>query len=92
MVVSGNTVYIACGSLLAVDVSDPANPEQIYSNTGIFARDLALSGSFMFIAAWDEGLRVFEISDPAAPVDIAAYDIPGSAVGIEILGNYAYVA
>ncbi len=38
------------------------------------------------------GLRVIDVSDPAAPVEIGAVDTPGSAEAVEVVGEIAYVA
>ncbi|MBK8129378.1 MAG: hypothetical protein IPK53_10820 [bacterium] len=38
------------------------------------------------------GLRIVNVSDPTAPAEAGFYDTPGSARGVAVAGNYAYVA
>ncbi len=38
------------------------------------------------------GLRIIDVSNPAAPVELGALDTPGFAMGIEVVGGLAYVA
>jgi len=60
-----------------IDVSDLANPTQvaIFTN-GNSARDhnLFTRGSRIFEANYRSGLRVFDASDPLAPVEVAWFD------------------
>ena len=38
------------------------------------------------------GLRIINITNPAAPTLAGFYDTPGYAYGVAVSGNYAYVA
>ncbi|WP_353738114.1 Calx-beta domain-containing protein [Microcystis sp. M038S2] len=40
----------------------------------------------------DSGLQIIDISNPAAPTFKGNYDTSGYAYGVQIVGNYAYVA
>jgi hypothetical protein len=51
-----------------------------------------VAGSYAYVADYDEGLRVIDISDPAAPVEIAVVNTPGYVLGVAVAGGYAYVA
>jgi len=46
----------------------PAGPD------GLFASDVALSGNHAFVAAWRDGVRIYDVTNRAAPVEIAAVD------------------
>jgi hypothetical protein len=37
-------------------------------------------------------LRVVDVSDPTAPVEVGSYNTPGEARGVAVVGQYAYVA
>jgi hypothetical protein len=37
-------------------------------------------------------LQVIDVSDPANPQRVGGYDTSGSARGVAVSGNYAYVA
>ncbi len=38
------------------------------------------------------GLRIINVSNPAAPSEVGSYDTPGDAWGVAVAGAYAYVA
>ncbi|MFH1958338.1 MAG: lamin tail domain-containing protein [bacterium] len=92
--VSGNYAYVAAEGLLSiVDISDPANPEQVsYYDTPGSAYGVSVSGNYAYVADGSSGLRVIDISNPASPSETGYYDTPGFAYGVFVSGNYAYVA
>jgi hypothetical protein len=60
-----------------------------------------VAGNFAYVAVvWDyghlgdyySGLRVVNITNPAAPSEVAFYDTPSDAKGVAVAGNYALVA
>ena len=51
-----------------------------------------MAGTYAYVADYGSGLRVIDVSNPAAPVEIGFYDTPGSASGVAVAGAYAYVA
>jgi hypothetical protein len=53
---------------------------------------VAVSGSYAYVADWDAGLRVVDVSDLAHPQEEGFYDTPGSAWSVAVSGSYAYVA
>ncbi|MFB3881611.1 MAG: S-layer homology domain-containing protein [Armatimonadota bacterium] len=53
--------------------------------------DVAVQGSYAYVAA-EGAVSVLDITTPAHPVQVAVVDTPGSAEGIAVSGNYAYVA
>jgi hypothetical protein len=53
---------------------------------------VAVSGHYAYVADWDAGLQVIDVSDPANPRRVGGYDTPGYALGVAVSGNYAYVA
>ena len=61
-------------------------------SSGGRSMDIAVAGDYAFIADWTYGLRVRDISDPAAPAVFASEDALGVARGIDIAGDYAFVA
>ena len=38
---------------------------------------MAVAGSYAYVADWDGGLRIINVANPAAPVEVGAYDTPG---------------
>jgi len=55
------------------------------------ARGVAVSGSRAYVADGEEGLRVIDIGNPSAPVEVGFVDTPG-AEDVAVSGGYAYVA
>ena len=54
--------------------------------------DVAVAGSYAYVADWFGGLRVINVANPAAPIEVGFYDTPGNASGVAVAGSYAYVA
>ena len=53
---------------------------------------MAVAGSYAYVADGKSGLRVINVANPAAPVEVGSYDTPGYADGVAVAGSYAYVA
>ena len=53
---------------------------------------MALSGDYVYIATGETGLRIFNVTEPTAPVEVDFYDTPGFAQGVAVVGEYAYIA
>jgi hypothetical protein len=89
----GDTYLYAAanGGLYALDVSDPDNVTIVGSSGSRFdyAVGMALSGNYAYTTFQE--LRVFDISNPAAPnqVGMLEYKGPGKTA---VQGNYAYIA
>jgi len=86
-------------NLMVLNVSDPTNPTLM--NTGLSswggynATDIKVAGNLCYVLSgyWSDGqLRVWDVSDPTMPVDTAYLSLPGDARGLDLYGNYAYVA
>ena len=90
----GNYAYVAAqGALIIFDISNPSNPVQVgFYDTPGSAEGVAVSGSYAYVADWDQGLRVIDISDPENPVEVGSRVTPGTAYGVDVSGSYAYVA
>ncbi|MDH5720146.1 MAG: Ig-like domain-containing protein [Spirochaetia bacterium] len=59
------------------------------------ARDVVIIGDYAYVAdagAVNYGLRVINISNPAAPFLAASYNTISSPLGVAVSGNHAYVA
>jgi len=88
--------------LQIIDISNRANPILVarYNVSG-YAAAVAVSGNYAYVAGgiWDnasqtnsDGLQIVDISDPVNPHRIAGHDTSGSASGVSVLNNYAYVS
>ena len=95
--IQGNYAYIGVEPGLAIlDVSDPAHPA-VVGQTGVpggigDAYDVAVAGNYAYVADGWGGLRIINVTDPAAPTRAGSYNTPRNANGVAVAGNYAYVA
>jgi hypothetical protein len=71
--------------------TDP--PEQIgYCPTPGQARDVAIAGSYAYVADGPWGVQVMDISDPSQPEIIGDHGTAGTCRCIAVAGGHAYVA
>jgi hypothetical protein len=99
--------YVADGGLLEtglriVDISDPVHPKeasflplQIQTADDVLparAEGVAVANGYVYLAAGTAGLRVVDVSKPAAPAEVGFYDTPGRADNLTVAGHYAYLA
>ncbi len=92
VVIDGMTAYIASG-LAGLQVID-LNTETVISginNLGI-ADDIAFRDDVVFMTRRGAGLHSVDVSDPANPVALDREDTPFSAVKVELVGNFAFIA
>jgi hypothetical protein len=64
-------------------------------DTSYTAVEIELVGDLAYVAAASAGLRIIDISNPAAPVEVGAFDFPGGgneAFDVAVEGGLAYVA
>ena len=85
-------VHVAAVSLIASAAAADC-PEFVGSvDTPGYARAVAVSGGYAYVADYQSGLRVIDVSTPSTPVEVAFVDTPDHAQGVAISGGYAYVA
>jgi hypothetical protein len=53
---------------------------------------LHVVGRYAYVAAYEEGLGVIDVLNPANPVLVGAIDTPQLAQSVQVSGNYAYVS
>jgi hypothetical protein len=53
---------------------------------------VAVAGSYAYVADYDGGLRVIDVSNPADPQERGHCATPDWAYGVAVAGSYAYVA
>ncbi len=56
------------------------------------ARDVEIVGGLAYVADGPSGLRVIDVSDPAAPFEVGALDTLLRAMDVEVVDGVAYVA
>ncbi len=86
----GGTAY----GLFVVDISDTSNPRHVSFvpfDTG-WNGGIAVQGNYAFVATYEGGLLIIDVSNPLNPIKISRYRAPGSASGVSVRGNYAHIA
>ncbi len=103
--IDGNYAYLPLFSLnwylnkrdsagvLIVDISDPLNAHEVgfISLSQYQVQDVRASGNYAYVACWDSGLVVVDISDLAAPRIVTTYKPQGPISKLAISGNYLYL-
>jgi len=97
---AGNVLYVASiddtvnvKELVAVDVSAPGAPVRIGSLAlQFYPRALANAGDSLLAAGGNDGLFVFDVSNPAAPVLAANLDLGAEVREVDADRDLAYVA
>ena len=92
--VAGDYTYIGQGQdLVVLDISNPASPTELGRlSTAGFVRDVAVSGSYAYVADDTNGLVIVNVDNKATPTLAGSYDTAGGVHGVAVSGNYAYVA
>lgn len=93
----GNYVYIANstsnpgGGIQVIDVSDPANPHEVFTYPG-YADWIAGNGAVVAFTGGNNPCTILNISNPVEPVLASTYLLPISTIDVAVSGNYAYSA
>jgi hypothetical protein len=77
--------------LVVLDVSEET-PETIWVQPNGRAGGLCLKGNLAFVAAFEDGLQVFELSDSDAPALVGSLVTPGHAWDVWVDDGFAYIA
>jgi uncharacterized repeat protein (TIGR01451 family) len=94
IVTMSNYAFLASGySMQVLDITDPGNPAVLSSNsTPSYAHDIYVQHPYVYLAEDYEGLEIFSISNPAAPVHISSITNGlNYASRVAVVSNYAYV-
>jgi hypothetical protein len=76
-----------------IDITNPQNPLLMGSvEMPTPAWDVAISGSYAYVANHRAGMHVVNIGNPESPQLMSGVNTPHTAFGIAISGNHAYVA
>jgi len=79
------------GVLGIVDIADPTHPVYVGGCSTAGASDVAVAGSYAYLAGRQGGLLVVDASNPSAPVLVATGVTSGYAQRIRIEGQTAYL-
>jgi hypothetical protein len=80
-------------ALFIVDISDPSDPTELaewrvedahseLDSPTNFVHDVYAQDGYAYLAYWDAGTRILDVSDPANPVEVSAFgEAPGADQG-----------
>jgi hypothetical protein len=84
--VVGNRAYIANGlgsGLEVYDISNPTNPQRVYTSGPPAWRCWAAGDSLLFVFCRRSGVTVWDIGAPGNPLPLGQYDPPGNLEALE---------
>ena len=90
----GYACVAASGRIYIIDI-DPFESAYIVNSVhlpGYAAREVYVSGGYVYVADDSEGLQILDIYPPESAHILNSVDTPGVAYGLHILEGYAYVA
>ena len=89
---TGSYAYVAAGAAWHLGYH-----RSCQSHQNVFAihkdrPDVSVAGDYLFLVRRGAGIRIFDISNPSDPQEVASYDTPGNASDFDFIGSYLYVA
>jgi len=95
--ISGNHAFVAdaAGGLRIIDITTPSSPSEVghYDWTDQPVFGVAARGGYAYVTTQNSGgLRVLDVASPETPVEVGACEMIGHGYGVEVEGDYAYVA
>jgi len=92
IVFNGDHLYLACNDsgMLMVPLNAPHSTQSFNTSGLTFGVDV--QGNYAYLADWNEGLKIIDISDKYKPELAGEFDTKGYAFKVTVQGNYAYVS
>ncbi len=96
-IVKDDIMYVGdhSGGTKCFHILDVSNPSQI-QELGLYTKgsmtSFAIEESILFSANYEQGLEIYDISDPINPKKVGRFDDGGAAYDVKVVGNIAYVA
>jgi hypothetical protein len=98
-VARGERVLVFVGTtegLFVVDATDPANPTLLgskrYRAGKAAVEDVEVAGDFAFLALWQKGVRVLDVSDPGDPREVGRIDVDAPVYEVHVVNQTLMVA
>lgn len=89
--VFGNYAYLGAAQLHIIDITNPTNPVKV----GIYDQNVSaaviIRNNLVYMSTYD-ALEILNVSNPASPQLVGSTAINGTVYGIDVVGNYAYLA
>ncbi len=99
--VSGNGIkigydcaYIATtGGLIVIDITDFKHPREVFKmkfNNPAYGIDI--KDTYLYVASYQEGLKVFSLKNPKNPKFMGMIKVPGLAFDVKVKDSFVFVA
>jgi hypothetical protein len=97
--VEGSIAFVAAGgrylgnfpALRAIDVVDPTAPVPLGASAEFGGADVFLADSRAYVASYEAGLRIYDVSAPDAISLTGSVETDGNATNVAVVGNRAFV-
>jgi hypothetical protein len=93
--IDGNTLFgAAYGGFIILSLANPIQPVVLtnVASGGIYTPGVTVKGGYAYVSAFNAGLQIFDVRNPADPVRIGGAGLPGITRSAAISGDYAFVA
>ncbi|MGR3310440.1 MAG: SBBP repeat-containing protein, partial [Candidatus Brocadiales bacterium] len=88
----GTDAFVGVFGFTPLTLNMDCVPEELGSyNTPGTAYGVFVSGNRAYVADFEKGLQIIDVSDPTDPKHLGSYDTPKEARDVQVLGNVAYV-
>jgi hypothetical protein len=89
--VRGDHAFVVGDGLYIIDITDKSDPALISRTGPSSGFSIDLTGDFAVIADDQNGIRIYNIRDPAAPYEVGYYDGGGQIWSVQARDNLVYV-
>ncbi|MHA1193759.1 MAG: LVIVD repeat-containing protein, partial [Promethearchaeota archaeon] len=89
--ISGDTLSYTNSIFIILDISDPANPLEIWKEIGyIYAYDILINGDFAY-CNFGDGFRIYNIANPSNITQLGSYSDNGEYINLFASEDYIYL-
>jgi len=93
--VAGNYVYLADGDseIRVINIENPGNLREVgFLDNEYHSAAIALDSVYTYVTNGENGIVIVDVSEPTQPTEIGSVAFQGYAYGIQVSGNFAYIA
>lgn len=91
--IQNNKMYVADTYGISIfDITNSSTPNPIWVSAIANMDSILIEGNYMYLAAWGDGYKIYDISNPGAPVLISSTPTGGHTWEVVKKGNYLFLA
>jgi hypothetical protein len=92
LAVSGNILVTGASTVTIYDITNPLSPVQLASiPVPNYVQDVRITGSLVFVACRDFGLKIIDISTPSSPKELGSLGLGNPTYSLAPMGSYVFV-